>query len=200
MINLTKGQNVNLTKGVQNVKVGLSWDANDNSGNDFDLDVIAIELNDKNGKAVGDDFLVFYNSSCKTSDGKPTDPNKAVVHSGDNRTGAGDGDDEVISVDFSKLDPRVNAILFVINIYDARNRNQNFGQVKNPKARLYYSDTNIADIVYELDEDFSTQTTMEFCMLYKHNDEWKFKAIGDANGNDLISELSKYGIPATGNA
>lgn len=200
MVNLTKGQNVNLTKGVQNVKVGLSWDANDNSGNDFDLDVIAIELNDKNGKAVGDDFLVFYNSSCKTSDGKPTDPNKAVVHSGDNRTGAGDGDDEVISVDFSKLDPRVNAILFVINIYDARNHNQNFGQVKNPKARLYYSDANIADIVYELDEDFSTQTTMEFCMLYKHNDEWKFKAIGDANCNDLISELSKYGIPATGNA
>ena len=86
MVNLTKGQNVNLTKGVQNVKVGLSWDANDNSSNDFDLDVIAIELNDKNGKAVGDDFLVFYNSSCKTSDGKPTDPNKAVVHSGDNRT------------------------------------------------------------------------------------------------------------------
>ena len=145
MVNLTKGQNVNLAKGVQNVKVGLSWDANDNSGNDFDLDVIAIELNDKNGKAVGDDFLVFYNSSCKTSDGKPTDPNKAVVHSGDNRTGAGDGDDEVISVDFSKLDPRVNAILFVINIYDARNRNQNFGQVKNPKARLYYSDANIAE-------------------------------------------------------
>lgn len=198
-VNLTKGQNVKLTKGVQQVRVGLSWDAADN-GQDFDLDALAIELTSKDGKAVGDDFLVFYNSACKTSDGKPTDPTKAVVHSGDNRTGAGDGDDEVITVDFSKLDSRVQAILFVINIYQAKERNQNFGQVRNPRARLYYSSNDVADLVYELDEDFDTQTTMEFCMLYKHNDEWKFKALGEANNNDLVAELSKYGIPTTGNA
>lgn len=198
-VNLTKGQNVKLTKGVQQVRVGLSWDANTNGGADFDLDAIAIELTSKDGQCVGDDFLVFYNSSCKV-DGKPTDPTHAVVHSGDNLTGDGDGDDETITVDFNKLDPRVNAILFIVNIYQARERGQNFGQVKNPKARLYYSNTDIADLVYELDEEFSTQTTMEFCMLYKHNDEWKFKALGDANCNNLIEELHKYGIPATGNA
>lgn len=122
------------------------------------------------------------------------------TESGDNLTGAGDGDDETITVDFSKLDPRVNAILFVINIYQGKQRGQNFGQVKNPKARLYYSSGDVADLVYELDEDFDTQTTMEFCMLYKHNDEWKFKAIGEGNENGLTEELRKWGIPAEGNA
>lgn len=198
MVNLTKGENVKLTKGVQQVRVGLSWDAN-NNGNPVDLDAMAIELTDKNGKCVGDDFLVFYGSSKKVN-GKPTDPTQAVIHSGDNLTGEGDGDDEVLTVDLNKLDPRVNAILFVINIYQARERGQNFGMVKNPKARLYYSDATTPDLVYELDEDFSTETTMEFCMLYKHNDEWKFKAIGEANGCNLTEELKKYGIPASGNA
>lgn len=198
MVNLTKGENVKLTKGVQQVRVGLSWDAN-NNGNPVDLDAMAIELTDKNGKCVGDDFLVFYGSSKKVN-GKPTDPTQAVIHSGDNLTGEGDGDDEVLTVDLNKLDPRVNAILFVINIYQARERGQNFGMVKNPKARLYYSDATTPDLVYELDEDFSTETTMEFCMLYKHNDEWKFKAIGEANGCNLVEELKKCGIPASGNA
>lgn len=198
MVNLTKGENVKLTKGVQQIRVGLSWDAN-NNGNPVDLDAMAIELTDKNGKCVGDDFLVFYGSSKKVN-GKPTDPTQAVIHSGDNLTGEGDGDDEVLTVDLNKLDPRVNAILFVINIYQARERGQNFGMVKNPKARLYYSDATTPDLVYELDEDFSTETTMEFCMLYKHNDEWKFKAIGEANGCNLVEELKKYGIPASGNA
>ena len=198
-VNLTKGQNVKLTKGVQQVRVGLSWDANSNGGHDFDLDVIAIELTSKDGKCVSDEHLVFYNSSCRV-DGLPTDPQHAVIHSGDNLTGAGEGDDESIAVNFDKLDPRVNAILFVINIYQAKSRNQNFGQVKNPRARLYYSNSDVADLVYELDEDFSNQTTVEFCMLYKHNDEWKFKALGDGNSNDLTEELRKYGIPVTGNA
>lgn len=198
MVNLTKGENVKLTKGVQQVRVGLSWDAN-NNGNPVDLDAMAIELTDKNGKCVGDDFFVFYGSSKKVN-GKPTDPTQAVIHSGDNLTGEGDGDDEVLTVDLNKLDPRVNAILFVINIYQARERGQNFGMVKNPKARLYYSDATTPDLVYELDEDFSTETTMEFCMLYKHNDEWKFKAIGEANGCNLVEELKKYEIPASGNA
>lgn len=197
-VNLTKGQNVKLTKGVQQVRMGLSWDANDN-GKPVDLDAMAIELTGKDGKCVADDFLVFYGSEHRLN-GKPTDPVHAVIHSGDNLTGEGDGDDEVIIVDFSKLDPRVNAILFIINIYQGKERGQNFGMVKNPKARLYYSDNSVADLVYELDEDFSTETTMEFCMLYKHNDEWKFKAIGEANGCNLTEELKKYGIPTSGNA
>ena len=198
-INLTKGQNVKLTKGVQNVKVGISWDVA-TAGADVDLDVLAIELDDKNGKALGDSHVVFYNSLNKTADGKPTDPNNAVIHSGDNRTGSGEGDDEVITVDFSKLDPRCKAIVFIINIYDGKGRGQNFGQVKKPVARLYYGSNSIADLVYELDEDHSTETTLEFCMLYLHEGEWKYKALGDCNENDLISELAKYGIPVEGNA
>lgn len=198
MINLQKGENVKLSKEAKQIRMGLSWDAADN-GNPVDLDAIAIELTDKNGKCVGDQFVVFYGSECRT-DNKPTDPVKAVVHSGDNLTGDGDGDDEVITVDLNKLDSRVNAILFVVNIYQAAQRRQNFGIVKNPKARLYYTDSSVADLVYELDEDFSTETCLEFCMLYKHNDEWKFKALGDANSNGLAEELRKYGIPTSGNA
>lgn len=198
MIQLTKGQNVKLTKGVQSVKVGLSWDTN--GIQDCDLDVLAIELTDKDGKCIGDPYAVFYNSMNKTSDGKPTDPTQAVIHSGDNRTGDGSGDDEVISVDFSKLDSRCNAILFVINIYEGKSKGINFGQVKNPRARLYYTDSSVADLVYELDEDYSSDVCMEFCMLYKHNDEWKFKALGEGNSNDLASELEKWGLPCNGNA
>lgn len=198
MIQLTKGQNVKLTKGVQNVRVGLSWDVSGTK--EFDLDVLAIELESKDGKCIGDNYVVFYNSANKTNDGKPTDPEHAVIHSGDNRTGAGDGDDELITVDLSKLNPKVNAIVFVINIYEGKSRGQNFGQVANPKARLYYDEDDIADLMYELDEDYSGKVCMEFCMLYKHNDEWKFKALGEGNENDLAAELAKYGLPCTGNA
>lgn len=200
MINLTKGQNVRIDKGVQKVKVGLSWDTSQ-SGQDVDLDVLAIELDNKtDGKCISDEFVVFYNSTKKTAQGKPTDPNEAVIHSGDNRTGEGEGDDETIEVDFSKVDPRVQAILFVVNIYDAANRRQNFGQVKNPRARLYFESATVPDLVYELDEDFDTQICVEFCLLYRHDGGWKFKAVGDGNSNNLLEELRKYGIPVEGNA
>lgn len=185
MVNLVKGQNVVLTKGVQTVKIGLSWDAN-NGGQTVDLDAMALELTDKNGPCVDEKHFIFY--------GNKKDPEGAVVHSGDNLTGDGDGDDEVISVDFSKLDPRVNAILFFVNIYQAKSKGQNFGQVKNPKARLYYSDATVADLVYELDEDFSDKTLVEFVMLYKHNDEWKFKAIGEGNTLETSEEIAKFNI------
>lgn len=194
MIKLTKGQNVKLT-GVQSVRVGLSWDASASAGQEFDLDVLAIELDGKDGKCLGEPYVVFYNSAYKTSDGKPTDPENAVIHSGDNRTGEGSGDDEVISIDLTKLNEKCNAIIFVISIYDSVARGQNFGQVRNSRARLYYQDNTVADLVYELDEDYSTDSCIEFCMLYKHNNEWKFKALGEGNTNDLANELKKYGIP-----
>lgn len=198
MINLTKGQNVRIDKGVQKVRVGLSWDTGEK---EVDLDVLALELDNKtDGKCISDEYVVFYNSVRKTAQGKPTDPNQAVIHSGDNRTGEGDGDDETIEVDFSKVDPRVQAILFVVNIYEAEARHQNFGQVKNPRARLYFENANVPDLVYELDEDFDTQICVEFCILYRHDGQWKFKAIGDGNSNNLLEEMRKYGIPAEGNA
>lgn len=206
MVQLSKGENIVLDK-IQNASVGLSWDP---TVDGVDLDVMAIELDSKDidsneqgialGKALSDNHLVFYNSGCRTSDGKPTDPEHAIIHSGDNRDGSGEGDDEVMTVDFSKLNPRVNAILFVVNIYQARERGQNFGQVKNPKARFYYNNNQVPDIVFELDEDFSGDICIEFVMLYKHGSEWKFKAVGKGNKNGLLEELRKFGIPATGNA
>lgn len=183
MLQLTKGQNVKLTKGVQSVKIGLSWDAN-TGGQTADLDAYAVELADKDGKAIDENHVVYFNHK--------SDSECAVVHSGDNLTGEGSGDDETIKVDFTKLNPNVNAILFCVSIYQAHSKGQNFGQIKNPKARLYYSDASTADLVYELDEDFSTSTTLEFVMLYKHNDEWKFKAIGEGNDNEISEELNKW--------
>lgn len=199
-IQLTKGQNVALTKGVTKFKVGLSWDFKDAS-NKFDLDVLAIEVDNKtDGKAIGENYLVFYNSALKTADGKPRDPESAVIHSGDNRDGSGDGDDETITVDVTKLNPLVKAIIFVINIYNGLAEGKNFGQVKNPKVRLYEGDSDTSQLMYELDEDYSDSVCMEFCMIYKNNDEWKFKALGEGNQNDLLQEMHKYGIPAEGNA
>lgn len=198
-INLKKGENAKLESGQSLVRVGISWDANSSNGVDFDLDVMAVELTSKDGNALGDDYVVFYNSAI-TVDGKPSDPENAVIHSGDNRNGAGDGDDEVISIDLLKLNPRVNAIKFIINIYEGKARGQNFGQVRNSKARLYYGDSNVAELVYDLEEDYSSSICMEFCMLYKINGIWKFKALGEGNTNDLSSELLKLGIPSNGNA
>lgn len=200
MINLSKGQNVKLTKDAKKVRVGLSWDVNSSNGSDFDLDVLAIELDGKDGKCLGDEYVVYYNSINKTSDGKPTDPEGAVVHSGDNRNGEGSGDDEVIDTDLTKLNSKCKAILYVINIYEGKERGQNFGQVRNAKSRLYYANESVADLVYELDEDYSGLTCMEFCMLYLHNGEWKFKALGEGSINNLAEELAKYGLPCTGNA
>lgn len=198
-INLTKGQNVKLDKEAKSVKIGLGWDANDSSGANFDLDAIAIALTDKNGKAVSDDHVVFYGSQTKDG-GKPCDPEHAIIHSGDNLTGDGDGDDETITVNFNKLSDKVQAIVFVVNIYQASSRNQNFGMVRNARARLYFNNNSEADLVYDLEEDFSTETTLEFVMLYKHNDEWKFKALGNGSNTSLSEIFKKYGVPTSGQA
>lgn len=199
MVNLSKGGSVVLSKGVKKFRVGISWDIVD--GKEFDLDVLAIGLDNKTGgKAIDESHLVFYGSELKTPDGKPRDPNSSIIHSGDNRTGAGEGDDEVITVDVSKLDPRVKCIVFVVNIYEGKMRGYNFGQVAGAAARLYEGDKTVPEIVFDMNEDMSDKTCLEFCQIYEHNGEWKFKALGDANTNDLAQELQRYGIPCTGNA
>ena len=200
MINLSKGENVRLTKSTNKISVGISWDPSDSSSESADLDVLAIGLTEKNGKAVSDEYVVFYNSIKKTADGKPCDPEQAIIHSGDNRTGSGDGDDEVINIDFTKINPSVNAILFVVNVYNETGNRMNFGQIKKPRAKVYENGSTEASYVYELDEDFSTATTIEICSVYKHNGEWKVQAIGEVNGNNLMEELQKVGVPSTGNA
>lgn len=182
-INLEKGQRIVI--GQTNVTLGLGWEANDKNGADFDLDCSAFMLaND--GKLVADEYFVFYNN-LESLDG-------ALIHSEDDLTG-GDhvGDDnETISVDVTKLNPKVTEILFIVSIFKAKERHQNFGQVRNSYVRIIDNNTNQEIAKYELNEDFSIETCVEFGRLYKHNNEWKFEAIGVGQREDLQYYVDKY--------
>jgi tellurium resistance protein TerD len=180
-INLQKGQRENLN--AQKFTIGLGWDTNASStGAAFDLDASVFMLG-ANGKIVSDEFFVFYNNT-KSPDG-------SVTHTGDNLTGAGDGDDESILVDLSKLNPGVQEICIVVTIHDAQNRKQNFGQVRNSFIRVY--DQGNAELVkYELDEDFSVETAVEFGRIYNKSGQWKFEAIGAGMKGGLEDYLKKY--------
>ncbi len=181
-INLEKGQrvNVNLPKFV----VGLGWDANASStGQDFDLDASVFVLGE-NKKLLTDAHFVFYNNLVS--------PDNAVEHTGDNLTGDGDGDDESIKIDLSKINPNATELCFVVTIHDADNRKQNFGQVRNSFVRVYNPDNNEEILKYELEEDFSIETAVEFGRLYKRNGEWKFEAVGVGQKGGLQDYLNKY--------
>ena len=181
-INLEKGQrvNVNLPKFV----VGLGWDANASStGQDFDLDASVFVLGE-NKKLLTDSHFVFYNNL--------TSPDGAVEHTGDNLTRDGDGDDESIKIDLSKINPNATELCFVVTIHDAENRKQNFGQVRNSFVRVYNPDTKEEILKYELEEDFSIETAVEFGRLYKRNGEWKFEAVGVGQKGGLQDYLNKY--------
>lgn len=181
-INLEKGQrvNVNLPKFV----VGLGWDANASSaGQDFDLDASVFILGE-NKKLLTDSHFVFYNNL--------NSPDGAVQHTGDNLTGDGDGDDESIKIDLSKINPNATDLCFVVTIHDAENRKQNFGQVRNSFVRVYNPDTKEEILKYELEEDFSVETAVEFGRLYKRNGEWKFEAVGVGQKGGLQDYLNKY--------
>lgn len=188
-ISLTKGQKVDLTKsnpGLKNVLVGLGWDINRfDSGSDFDLDASAF-LVQENGKVSGDQDFIFYSNL--------EHPSGAVVHLGDNRTGAGDGDDEQITVDLSKVPENIARIAFTVTIYDAESRRQNFGQVANAFIRLVNADTDEEIVRYDLGEDFSIETAMVVGELYRHNGEWKFNAIGSGYQGGLAALCENYGV------
>ena len=190
-ISLTKGQKVDLTKsnpGLKNVLVGLGWDINRfDSGSDFDLDASAF-LVQENGKVSGDQDFIFYSNL--------EHPSGAVVHLGDNRTGAGDGDDEQITVDLSKVPENIARIAFTVTIYDAESRRQNFGQVANAFIRLVNADTDEEIVRYDLGEDFSIETAMVVGELYRHNGEWKFNVIGSGYQGGLAALCANYGIDA----
>ncbi len=182
-INLQKGQRIEI--GLQKVGVGLGWDPNESTGYDFDLDASAFMLGE-NKKLPADEFFVFYNNQ-KSPDG-------AVESSGDDLTGGSSdgGDDETLTVDLSKVDPRVTEILFTATIHDAENRRQNFGQVRNSYIRIYNAITNEEIAKYDLDEDFSIETAVEFGRLYRRNGEWKFEAIGNGYKGGLEYFVNKY--------
>lgn len=186
-VNLTKGQRVDLTKtnpGVSKFCVGLGWDTNGTStGGDFDLDASVFMLG-QNGKLLSEQHFVFYNNT--------KSPGDAVVHSGDNRTGQGDGDDESILVDASKLGTDVDQLLFVVTIHEAAARNQNFGQVRNAFIRVLNDETNTELMKYDLSEDFSVETAMTFGRLYKKDGELKFEAVGAGQVGGLEQYLNQY--------
>lgn len=213
LVKLVKGQNINLTRqfnGQTKFRVGLSWDT---GAQTFDLDAIALLLTDKvdaGGKVPNEDFAAAYFNN------DPDRPNYqkitfqtpsgnvgfqsidgSVKSFGDNRTGEGSGDDETIELDLSKVDPRVKSILILVNIYteDDPTKNFNFGMVKNAMVKLYEGNSDVPALCFELSEDFSTEHNLEFVEVYLHNNEWKFKALGNGNNNTFAEELKKFGIP-----
>jgi len=180
-INLEKGQRQSI--GAPKFTVGLGWDSNSSStGESFDLDA-SVFLVGANGKIPNDNHFVYYNN-LKSPDG-------AVTHTGDNLTGAGDGDDEKIQIDLSNISQDVNEISFVVTIHHADTRRQNFGQIRNSYIRIL-DQANVELVKYELDEDFSIETAVEFGRIYKRNDEWKFEAVGIGMKGGLQDYLNKY--------
>lgn len=181
-INLRKGQREVISSG--NFTVGLGWDTNESdNGVDFDLDA-SIFILGENKKLISEQHFVFYNNL--------SSPDESVVHTGDNRTGDGDGDDESITIDLSKIDPKTSEICIVITIDEAENRKQNFGQVRNAFVRIVDNSSQSEIMKFELDEDFSIETAVEFGRIYKRNDEWKFEAIGNGMNGGLQDYLNKY--------
>lgn len=184
-ISLEKGQRIDLTKsnpGLQVVGLGLGWDVNAGNGSQFDLDAFAIMLNASEKCAIRDSHFVHFNN-LKV---------KGVEHSGDNRTGQGDGDDEVITVNLAELDPSIEHVIFGVNIYQARERAQKFGMVNNAFIRVFDKNTNQEIMKFDLSEEQSTATGMLMGKIYKKDGEWKFNALGTAVNGDLNEIIAPY--------
>ncbi|MFJ4711907.1 TerD family protein [Streptomyces sp. NPDC088785] len=187
-VSLSKGGNVSLSKeapGLTAVVVGLGWDVRTTTGADFDLDASAI-LTNAEGKVRNDQDFVFFNN-LKSADG-------SVEHTGDNTTGEGEGDDEQVKVDLATVPADVDKIVFPVSIYDAENRQQSFGQVRNAFIRVV-NQTGGAEIArYDLSEDASTETAMVFGELYRNGAEWKFRAVGQGYASGLRGIAQDFGV------
>ncbi len=187
-VSLSKGGNVSLTKeapGLTAVIVGLGWDVRTTTGSDFDLDASALLCNDA-GKVGSDGNFVFFNNL--------TSPDGSVQHTGDNLTGAGEGDDEAIKVNLATVPRDVSKIVFPVSIYDAENRQQSFGQVRNAFIRVVNQANNQEIARYDLSEDASTETAMVFGELYRNGEEWKFRAIGQGYASGLRGIAQDFGV------
>ena len=188
-INLQKGQKVSLTKGnpgLKNIMIGLGWDVNRyDGGADFDLDAAVFMLGE-NGKTPTSDEFIFYGNLVHKSG--------AIEHMGDNLTGEGDGDDEQIKVDLTKVPDNIQKMDFTVTIYEADKRHQNFGQVDNAYIRIVDENTNEELIRYDLGEDFSIETAVVVGEIYRYNGEWKFNAIGSGFQGCLAALCGNFGI------
>jgi len=187
-ISLNKGGNLSLSKtdpSLKNLIVGLGWDARPTDGADFDLDASAFMVKE-DGKVRTDSDFIFYNQT-KSSCG-------AIEHTGDNRTGAGDGDDECVIVLLDKIPADIQKVIFCVTIHEAETRKQNFGQVSHAYVRIVNKDSNNEVARYDLSEDASVETAMIFGEIYRHSGEWKFKAVGQGYIGGLAALANQYGI------
>ncbi|QEH68473.1 TerD family protein [Cellulosilyticum sp. WCF-2] len=188
-INLVKGQKIDLTKGnpaLKKVIIGLGWDTNKYSGGfDFDLDA-SVFLVGSNGRTNHDEDFIFYNNLKSR--------NEAVIHTGDNRTGEGDGDDEQILLEFAKMPADVEKMAVTVTIHEAIERGQNFGQVSNAYVRVINKDTGEDVLRYDLGEDFSIETAIVVCEIYRNGADWKFSAIGSGFQGGLAALCKNYGL------
>ncbi|GAA2252352.1 MULTISPECIES: TerD family protein [Kitasatospora] len=187
-VSLSKGGNVSLTKeapGLTAVTVGLGWDVRTTTGAEFDLDASAIVLN-ADGKVLSNGHFVFFNNT--------STPDSTVVHTGDNRTGEGDGDDEQIKVNLAGLPAEAGRIVFPVTIYDGIARGQNFGQVRNAYIRVLNAAGGAEIARYDLSEDAAVETAMIFGELYRNGTDWKFRAIGQGYASGLAGIAQDFGV------
>jgi tellurium resistance protein TerD len=189
-VSLSKGGNVSLTKeagpaGLTRIQVGLGWDVRTTTGVDFDLDASALLLNGS-GKVASDSHFVFY--------GNLKSPDGSVEHTGDNLTGEGDGDDELLNVNLGAVPGDIERVVFPVSIYDADAKGQNFGQVSNAYIRVVNADNSQELARYDLTEDASGETAMVFGELYRRDGEWKFRAVGQGYASGLAGIARDYGV------
>ena len=187
-VSLAKGGNVSLSKeapGLTAVLVGLGWDARSTTGTDYDLDASAL-LVDSSGKVLSDQHFIFYNN-LKSPDG-------SVEHTGDNLTGEGEGDDESVKVNLTTVPTDVAKIVFPVSIHDAENRGHSFGQVRNAFIRVVNQSGGAELARYDLSEDAATETAMVFGELYRHGEEWKFRAVGQGYASGLAGIAADFGV------
>jgi len=190
-ISIAKGGNVSLSKeapGLTKILIGLGWDARATDGADFDLDASAFLLAES-GKVRSDSDFIFYNQ-LKSADG-------SVEHTGDNLTGEGEGDDEAIKVDLSRVPAEIQRVAVAVTIHDADNRKQNFGMVQNAFIRVVNDSDNKEIARYDLSEDYSTETALVFGEVYRHGAEWKFRAVGQGFEGGLAPLARNYGVNAS---
>jgi tellurium resistance protein TerD len=188
-LSLSKGQNLSLSKtdpSLKNLIIGLGWDPRATDGQEFDLDASAFMLT-ATGKVRAVEDFIFY--------GKLKSDCGSIEHTGDNRTGAGDGDDEQIKIHLDKVPADIQRIAVTVTIYKAKSRSQNFGQVSNAFVRVVNETTGAEVVRYDLTEDASIETAMVFADVYRHNGEWKFKAVGQGFAGGLKAMCDNFGIP-----
>jgi tellurium resistance protein TerD len=187
-LTLSKGGSLSLSKEdptLVRTRIGLGWDVRSTDGAAFDLDASALLLS-ADGKVRSDADFIFYN--------QPKDADGSVIHQGDNKTGEGDGDDEQITVDLSLIPADVQKIVFAVSIHEGQERGQNFGQVRNAYIRLLNEDTQAEVVRYDLSEDAGSEAALNFAEVYRHNGEWKFRAVGQGYVSGLKGIAVDFGV------